>query len=70
MSYNQTREEKIKELKERFDKVISNPNIKNLSEAKDTVDTILADMRMRENEAKQYDEAQEFKEQNEQFEYK
>lgn len=67
---NQTREQRIKELKARFDKVLTNPNIENLTEAKDTVDTILADMRMREDETKQYDEAKEFAEHNEHNDYK
>jgi len=67
---NLTKEQRIKELKASFDKVINNVTIDNLTEAKSTVDDILFDMRTRENEAKQYDEAQEFMEHQEHNEYK
>jgi len=67
---NHTREQRIKELKASFDKVINNVTVDNLTEAKLTVDDILFDMRMREDEAKQYDEAKEFMEHNEHNEYK
>lgn len=62
---NHTREQRIAQLKKKFGSVR-----KTNTTFKDTVDDIIADINRRENEAKQYDEAQEFKEQNEQFEYK
>jgi hypothetical protein len=62
---NHTREERISQLKKKFGSVR-----KTNTTFKDTVDDIIADMRMRENEAKQYDEAQEFMEHQEHNEYK
>lgn len=62
---NHTREQRIAQLKKKFGSVR-----KTNTTFKDTVDDIIADMRMRENEAKQYDEAQEFMEHQEHNEYK
>ncbi len=62
---NLTKEQRIAQLKKKFGSVR-----KTNTTFKDTVDDIIADMRMRENEAKQYDEAQEFMEHQEHNEYK
>lgn len=64
---NPTREQRIAQLKKKFGSVR-----KTNTTFKDTVDDIIADINRREmeNKAKQYDEAQEFMEHNEQFEYK
>ena len=62
---NITKEQRISQLKKKFGSVRQTNTT-----FKDTVDDIIADMRMRENEAKQYDEAQEFMEHQEHNEYK
>lgn len=66
MSYNQTREERIKALRERFGKKLV------AKASTHTVDDIIQDLNKREmdNEAKQYDEAKEFTEHQEHNEYK
>lgn len=64
---NLTKEERISQLKKKFGSVR-----KTNTTFKDTVDDIIADINRREmdNEAKQYDEAQEFMEHQEHNEYK